>query len=65
MTVTTATADITFATGSIVSFAMTEVGYGYDGLESYTMSAEPLAATATFAQPSGYVDPTATVVDNS
>ena len=57
LTVTTATANLTFTSTAISAVTMTENGYGYDGTEGYTLSAEPIGTAAiltwTVVQPVG------------
>lgn len=62
LVITTATADLTFTSTAISAVTMTDNGYGYDGLEGYTLSAEPTGTAATLTFPSGYTQPVDVVV---
>lgn len=62
LTITTATADLTFVDNAITEVTMTEVGYGYDGNEGYTLSAEPAGTAAVLDFPADYAQPTGVVV---
>lgn len=58
LTVTQATADLVFADDAVSDVTMTEVGYGYDGLEGYTVDSPTgtdaiLTFNADYAQPTG------------
>lgn len=61
LTITTATASLTFTDTAISLVTMTEVGYGYDGEEGYTLVA-PTGTDATLTFPAGYTQPSGVTV---